>query len=167
MSLSKAFTTSKSQNWCTPKHIWKKFEQDYGVTFIRDLCSSKENHICAEFYTEKQDCRYRSWRLTWENQANWCNPPYGTGIIPDLARLAHRIRNKTNTVFLVPCNKTDQKWFHEYAVGSALILFVEGRISFLENSTPIKGNSQGSMLICFGPAFESGIGSFKQDKEIV
>jgi len=167
MTLPKAFTTSTSQDWQTPPHIYIKLGWDYGITFVRDLCASKENRICNKYYSKEQDCRYRDWTVGGFGEANWCNPPYGDGIIPDIARLACRSKSRTNVVMLVPCNKTDQKWFHEFAVDKALILFVEGRIGFLKDGKAIQSNSQGSMLICWGPAFDTDIGSFKQDKGIV
>jgi len=168
MSLTKAFTTSKSQNWETPAHIYKKLEQDYGIKFTVDLCASKSNHLFPKYYTEIMDCRYQNWR-TKDGEANFCNPPYGNNIIPDLAKLALRWATKhgANTVMLLPCNKTDQAWFHSCCVGKALILFVEKRISFMENGVSISGNPQGSVIICWGPAFDTDIGSFKQDKGIV
>jgi len=168
MSLSKSFTMSKSQHWETPTHIWKKIEQDYNIKFVTDLCASRSNHLFPKYYTEANDCRYHRW-ATKEGEANWINPPFGMGTIPDFARLALKwsVEKGYNTVMLLPCNKTDQPWFHDFVIGKALVLFVEKRISFLENGKEIKGNPQGSVIICFGPAFESGIGSFKQDKEIV
>ena len=166
MSLSKAFLTSKSQYWETPNHIMNKFEKEYDIVFTRDLCASDDNHKCTEYYTEKDDGLQQTWLLDNEYEANFCNPPYGNGLVKQWVRRAWTHEQTTNTVLLLPINKCDQPWFHEFVVGNALVLFVKGRIAFIEHGNPIKGNSQGSMLIAFGPSFEAGIGSFEQNKEM-
>jgi len=160
------FTSSANQDWETPSHIWKKFEKEYVIKFVRDLCASKANAICEDYYTKDDDGLEGDWSLLDARESNWCNPEYGTGQVPRWVEMAWWNKSTTNTVILLPCNKLDQPWFHKFAVRDALVVFVEGRIQFsLPGKSKKSGNSQGSVFVCFGPAFEPGIASFKQDKE--
>lgn len=77
-------------------------------------------------------------------------------------------RGFTST-WLLPLNKQDQKWFHKWALEVTEVRIVEGRINYVDPVTGLRpktwkegkdgepgkwvteGNSQGSMLITWGP----------------
>jgi hypothetical protein len=54
---------------------------------------------------------------------------------------------------LVPVNKQDQKWFHDLVIPFAEVRIVRGRVQF-DGTT--SSNTQGSMLVIFGPMAKPG-----------
>jgi len=133
--------------------------------------------VCPNYFTESDNGLEKTWPDLPLNEAVWCNPSYKK-VIPEWVHKAWTLRETTNTVLLFPCNKLDQPFFHNMVIPFARIEVVEGRIGFLiDGKVPRNydkkkkkwipvGNSQGSVLVYFGPKFKPGIGSFKQKKEI-
>ena len=77
----------------------------------------------------------------------WLNPPYGkhTG---DWLRKMHQHRNGVALVFA----RTDCAWFHDYVAKADAILFLRGRIKFVDGlgATGGGGAGSGSMLVAWG-----------------
>ena len=79
---------------------------------------------------------------------NWCNPPYGRGLIAWINRAAEMKRSHNcSTVMLLPA-RTDTKWFHA-AMGSIdSVRFIKGRLTFQGEET---GAPFPSQLLIWGP----------------
>lgn len=177
--LSKAHTTSNNQNWETPKAFFRLVEKILGWKFTLDIAASDKNHLCKKYYTEENNAFMN---LPWvppkvpnNNQAVWCNPPYGDKKYPVrewvLEAWMQEIEHSTqNIAFLLPMNKMDQEWFHAI-LPHAWIGIVRGRIQFTIDGKPGKrldkktgkmvssGNSQGSIIVAFGKNLKPGIDS--------
>lgn len=165
MSLAPALVSSKVQNWTTPDEFLDLLDYEFG--FVLDVAAQKENTKCVDFLTEEDNALICPWKKT-----NWCNPPYGDKKSPvkKWAEKAYKESLRGNTtVMLLPINKQDQAWFHKFAIPFAEIRIVVGRINFVDAITGLRpykinkkgkkvkeGNSQGSMLIIFGPDVETG-----------
>jgi hypothetical protein len=104
--------------------------------------------------------------------AAWCNPPYGKyrgKTVKDWVRKGlEESRKGLTIVYLLPCNKQDQDWWHDLVEPFAEVRPVRGRIHFLDPETgkrPTKwsetrkafvqdGNSQGSVFVIFGSGYK-------------
>ena len=77
----------------------------------------------------------------------WLNPPYGKYTSDWLAKM-HAHRNGIALVFA----RTDCGWFHDYVIKADAILFLKGRIKFVDGLGATSGNGagSGSMLIAWG-----------------
>ena len=124
----------------TPKKLFKTLDNHYH--FTTDVASSIDNHLCDHFYTLSDNALERDW-----GKVNWCNPPY-SDITPWVLK-AHKESLKGNqTVMLIPAD-TSVGWFQQCVELASKIVFIVGRISFInaETGKPANGNNKGSMLV--------------------
>ena len=80
-------------------------------------------------------------------QRVWLNPPYGKQTPQWLAKM-HTHRNGIALLFA----RTDCAWFHDYVAKADAILFLKGRVKFVDGLGVSGGNGagSGSMLIAWG-----------------
>lgn len=130
-----------SVDWYTPKWIF----DELGLTFDLDPCQPEQgiDWIPAKkFYSLKDDGLKQDWR-----GLVWLNPPYGK-FTPDWLQKMHQHRNGIALVFA----RTDCRWFHDYVVNADAILFMQGRVKFVDGLGVAGGGGagSGSMLIAWG-----------------
>ena len=139
------FTHDKKDNasvdWYTPKWIF----DELGLEFDLDPCQpfNKIPWIPAkQHYWEDID----GLALPWHGLV-WCNPPYGKFTSAWLKKMSEH-RNGVSLVFA----RTDCKWYHEYVAKADAILFLKGRIKFVDGLgvTGGSGAGAGSMLVAWG-----------------
>jgi hypothetical protein len=77
----------------------------------------------------------------------WLNPPYG-GETGKFLKKMHSHRNGIALVY----SRTDCGWFHDFASKADAILFLKGRVKFIDGLklTGAGGAACGSMLIAWG-----------------
>ena len=132
---------NKTVDWYTPKWIFDSL----GLKFDLDPChpSVKIPWIpTRNFYTVLDNGLAQPWF-----GLVWFNPPYGKETSQWLAKM-HEHRNGIALVFA----RTDTKWYHDYCCKADAILFLKGRISFVDGLglTSGSGAGAGSMLIAWG-----------------
>lgn len=133
---------NKSVEWYTPPWIFEYL----GVRFDLDPCSPEKDKVtwipAENRYTIKDDGIKKDWfgRV-------WLNPPYGKHTSEWLRKM-HLHRNGIALVFA----RTDCKWFHDYVVAADAILFLQGRVKFVDGDRLTKGSGagSGSMLVAWG-----------------
>lgn len=132
---------NKSVDWYTPKWIFDAM----GVRFDLDPCQpigGIEWIPADKYYT----INHNGLKSPWDGFV-WCNPPYGkhTG---DWLRKMHEHRNGIALVFA----RTDCAWFHDYCANADAILFLRGRVKFVDGLgvTGGSGAGSGSMLVAWG-----------------
>ena len=132
---------SKSIEWYTPEWIFTKLN----VKFDVDVCTKKGgiNYIPANKYFCKEDDGLLQ---EWVGSV-WCNPPYGKETSIWLEKFCQH-KNGIALVFA----RTDTKWFHNTVEKADAVLFLKGRVQFVDgdNKTNKTGSTRGSMLIAFG-----------------
>lgn len=132
---------NKSVDWYTPPWVFEAL----GLEFDLDPCQpeakipwipAKRHYCLADDGLEKK----------WDGLV-WLNPPYGKHT-PDWLEKMHKHRNGIALVFA----RTDCKWFHDYCAKADAILFLSGRIKFVDGLCVTGGNGagSGSMLIAWG-----------------
>lgn len=132
---------NKSVEWYTPKWIFDELRTQFDL----DPCAPIGGvpWIPAKHsYHEAID----GLQLMWFGNV-WCNPPYGRHTGAWLEKM-HTHRNGIALVFA----RTDNLWFHSYAVFADAILFLQGRIAFVDAHQKTAGSvaGAGSMLIAWG-----------------
>lgn len=130
-----------SVDWYTPPWVFEAM----GLNFDLDPCSPAGGlpWIPAKaHYSLPQD----GLALPWSGCV-WCNPPYGKFTAAWLAKMGTH-NNGMSLVF----SRTDCKWFFESAQTASAILFLKGRVSFVDGlgKTGGGGAGCGSMLIAWG-----------------
>ena len=66
--------SSKKHDWETPQELFDMLDSQ--VHFTLDVCATKENAKCKQYYTLKDD----GLRQSWGDNVCWMNPPYGREI---------------------------------------------------------------------------------------
>lgn len=131
--------SSQSNEWATPQEFFNLLDKEF--LFELDVCATKENAKCSEYYTKLDDGLSKSWN----NKSVWCNPPYGREI-GKWVKKASEARGGI-VVMLIPA-RTDTKYFHEYIYQkkNVEIRFIKGRLKFggHQNSAPFP-----SMVVIF------------------
>lgn len=166
--MTKAFLTSESQAWATPKSVIWGLKPEFNFTL--DVCASATSTKAPKYYDEAEDAFKQNWARDAAGGDAWCNPHYAEYLghsVGDWAQEAWRFRKELNSVLLLPINKQDQDWYHDLVLPYGEYRPVRGRIPFVDPITgkpPVvldevtgkkksSGNSQGSMLIIFGPNY--------------
>ncbi len=127
---TKLMFSSKTDLWSTPQGLFDELNKEFGFTL--DVCATKDNAKCAEYYTKEQD----GLSLPWEGVV-WCNPPYGRGIGEWVRRAWLSSACGATVVMLLPA-RTDTRWFHDYiySKGRVEVRFLKGRLKFGNSKNP-------------------------------
>ena len=138
--INNGLMTSTTDLWSTPQAFYDKYNKAYN--FDLDVCATKDNAKCDNYYTIDDDGLDQDWKGT-----VWMNPPYGREIGKWMkkASKSHGIGKAKSIVCLVP-SRTDTKWWHDYAM-KGKITFIKGRLKFgnATNSAPFP-----SAVVVFG-----------------
>lgn len=112
------FKASRS-DWETPDDLFKKVDDIFH--FTRDVCASKDNTKCDNFWTKENSCLNKRWE-----GINWMNPPYKN--MKPFIEKAYKERKNAITVCLLPA-RTNTNWWHDYCMRGE-IYFICGRPKF-------------------------------------
>lgn len=133
-------------NWRTPTPLFNHLNAEFG--FSIDAAANQLNaklpiwfgpdsRWCEDTLNMKGDI-YDGLLST--PQRFWLNPPFS--MLPDFTRWACVASDRGHTVvMIIPANRTDQDWFHNWVWRIAEIRFIHGRTEFVpppgvEASTP-------------------------------
>lgn len=132
---------AQTVEWYTPPWV---FEQ-LGCVFDLDVCAPQGG---VEWIPAKKHIALPTNSLgeQWKGFV-WCNPPYGKETKPFLKKM----QEHGNGIALVFA-RTDTQWCHEYAAKADALLFIKGRVQFVDGSgkTSSSGSTCGSVLIGYG-----------------
>lgn len=144
--------------WATPPEVFEALDKEFCFGF--DVCAEYETAKCPDYWTIEDDALSKDWaedakcRIPGagliEMGALWCNPPYSK-IAPWVEKAIEAQLKGRMTVMLVMCDPS-VKWFslaQQYA--SEIRFITDGRLAFLKNGVPQKGNNKGSVIFVFDP----------------
>ena len=134
-------TAAQSIVWYTPPWIF----QALGLRFDLDPCHPSERiaWVPADLVYSLPT---NGLVMPWSGRV-WCNPPYGGETISWLSKMsAHG-----NGIALVFA-RTDCAWFHDHVTSADAVLFLRGRVRFVDGfgTSGGGGAGSGSMLIAWG-----------------
>lgn len=119
---TKLMFSSEKDDWETPQDFFDYLNTIYNFTL--DAAASDNNHKCDRYFTKETNGLEQEW-----DNSTYCNPPYGREIGKWVKKgYEESLKGKT-IVMLLPA-RTDTRWFHEYILGKAEIIFVKGRLKF-------------------------------------
>ena len=128
----------------TPAALFRQLDDEFRFTL--DAAASDVNHLCARYYTVKDDALGKDWGT----ERVWLNPPFGKGM-REWARKAYEAsRNGALVVMLVP-SATDMDWWHDYILEADEIRFVRGRLYFHSEDMTRTVNVLPNALAVFRP----------------
>lgn len=132
MTVTKTLYSSESIIWETPITLFNKLNARFNFTL--DVCALEENAKCEKFFSPEDDGLAQDW-----SGSCWMNPPYGKTINLWMKKAYEESQRPEveYVVCLVP-SRTDTRWWADYAMNAAEIIFVKGRLKFggSKNSAP-------------------------------
>lgn len=139
----------------TDPALFDRLNARFGFTL--DVCATAANAKCADYFSLErgQDGLEKDW-----SGRVWCNPPYSQ-LAKWTAKAWHeeRLMHVDLIVMLVPANRTEQVWWHDYIEsyrgGPSLdVEFLQGRQRFVmpgkENIGPNERPPFGCCLLIWG-----------------
>lgn len=127
-----ACLSSAKRDWRPPITFYESLNAEFHFTL--DAAASDENHLCAAYFTERENGLAQSWR----GHSVFCNPPYGRGSIAKWAEKAYKETQRGGcrlAVLLVPA-RVNAAWFHDWVYKKAELRFHRGRLHFDNASNP-------------------------------
>jgi len=142
MGLGGILHSKGKDDWATPFDFFDRVNARFN--FSLDACASSWNTKCGEYYTRENSGLTHPWK-TW----TWCNPPY-SDILSWYSKAYLEAQNGNSSVVLTFA-RTDTKAFHTYAARATEIIFLQGRIKFIDPATKEPGDPAPapSMLVIF------------------
>jgi phage N-6-adenine-methyltransferase len=127
MGMNKGLYSSNTYEWETPQAFFDQLNQEF--EFELDVCATKENAKCSNFYSIWEDGLKQEWK-----GICWMNPPYGR-VIKKWVKKAYESSVKGATVVCLLPARTDTIWWHEYCeqANKNDIRFIKGRLRFGES----------------------------------
>lgn len=121
--------SSKTDDWETPQDLFDKLDQEF--EFNLDVCATRDNRKCRNFYTKELDGLKQDW-----HGVCWMNPPYGREIGKWVQKAYEESLRGSTVVCLLP-SRTDTRWWHDYCMKGE-VRFIKGRLKFgnSKNSAP-------------------------------
>jgi phage N-6-adenine-methyltransferase len=122
---------SSKQDYSTPRIFLDAVERRFGKLDF-DLAATKENRVAHDFFgPDNHDPRFRdSLACNWSTLGGnlWLNPPFAR-IAPWAAKCAEPLLPRVRIFFLVPA-AVGSNWWRDFVHKKALVLFLNGRLSF-------------------------------------
>lgn len=122
----------------TPDWLWKQLHHEFAFTC--DAAANARNAKLPVFFDLETDGLQQSW----EGHRVWCNPPYSDLTAWTAKASAEHGRGCELIVMLLPANRTEQAWWHDYIEpfrdgrGSIETRFIRRRFNF-----GVPGNEEG------------------------
>ncbi|WP_084174987.1 phage N-6-adenine-methyltransferase [Afifella pfennigii] len=120
--------SSRTEEWETPPALFERLDRIFG--FRLDACASPANRKCETWFSAADNALERSWA---EHGRVWLNPPYGRRIAGFMRKAFEESQKGALVVALVPA-RTDTLWWHEWVNGKADIVFLKGRLKYLDEN---------------------------------
>ncbi len=144
---------NSKQDYGTPRNFLDAVVKEFG-SLDWDLAASVENKKAPQYFGPGSKIAENTLTTTLDGMTGnmWCNPPYAN--IGDWAKhfAETRLRSGANILFLVPAS-IGSNWFAKYVHGKALVLALNGRLTFEGCSKPFPKDC---ILAVYGyqPGFE-------------
>jgi phage N-6-adenine-methyltransferase len=129
--------SASSDEWYTPRHLFRQFEEDLGVRFTLDVCATRESAKCPRFFDLAGDSSLAVDGLAqdWSAEVVWCNPPYSAANLPRWIRKCSEQWGRALFICALLPAWTDRPWWQQHIEphrrrGSLEVRFLPGRISF-------------------------------------
>lgn len=119
-------------DWQTPPELFNELSKAVGG-FAVDAAASGNNHLCPDWYGPDSPVATDALAVVeWASPA-FCNPPYGRGIERWLEKFHEQQLEGVTTVAILPA-RVETRWWYEGVVPRASIVFLVGRIPFVDPS---------------------------------
>jgi hypothetical protein len=134
-------SVGKTDEWYTPAYVFDALDTTFDLDVAAPVGLQYINTTALDFYCH--DSLTREWK-----GFVWMNAPFGKrmGIVPWLVKFF----DHKNGIALVP-DRTSCPWWQEFVPKADLVLFVKGKIRFIDQSgNEGKSPADGTCLLAIG-----------------
>jgi phage N-6-adenine-methyltransferase len=149
--------TSGNNDYGTPADFYARLDAEF--RFQLDAAAWDWNAKAPAWLTVFDDALSLDW--TWVCRevlgvppVIWLNPPYSHPICGQFMAKAHLEGSRGATVVCLVAARTDNRWWHSFAMRSLEVRLVEGRLSFEGGDTTAPFPSA---VVVFGPGQETPV----------
>lgn len=141
--MEKKYLSTGENEHPTPQYLFDNIKNELGIEYNIDLCATEYNSKCDKYWDKETD----SLKQIWNENVNWCNPPYSKDLQPKFVQKAYEssLTYGNKFVFLIPL-RGDTKIWHDYIWGKADIYIFKGRPKFYSDKSP----TYASAVVVFG-----------------
>ena len=137
--------SSATAEWATPDFLYNWLDKQYHFTL--DPCCTHETAKCSKHFTIVEDGLLQSWG----NEIVFMNPPYGRAIRHWIKKAYEESLLGATVVCLIPA-RTDTTYYYIYCTQAAEIIFLAGRVKFVDDGKILKGGAPfPSCIVVFTP----------------
>ena len=142
-------------DWQTPRVLYDELSRCVGG-FVVDAAASADNHLAPVWYGPGSSVSEDALAVdVWDSPA-FCNPPYGKGIEKWLKKFVEQQKFGNTVVALLPA-RTEVRWWFDWVVPYASVVFLVGRVPFVDpgRSKPTQPD-HGSAVCLYEPNVAGG-----------
>ena len=135
---------SKSDEWETPKELFKFLCEEYDIHPDTDVCATDGNTKCIGYVDREMDCLKHEFQ--WHDDGLWCNPPHSQTEQFVKKMFEQWRKHNIPILMIIPTNTMSSKYWHNYIENTAEYYPIKGRIRFLYNGKPAKDVSRNAYV---------------------
>jgi site-specific DNA-methyltransferase (adenine-specific) len=136
-STKKLMFSSKSPSWGTPQDFYDRLTRKF-YKFTLDAAASKLSAKCDLFFTKEDNALSKDW----SGHNVFLNPPYGRQLKFWVQKAYEEgMKDDTTVTMLIPA-RTDTKYFHQFCMKAKEIIFIKGRLRFVDMDALVYGDEQ-------------------------
>jgi len=147
--LKKQFKTVHGNDYETPHWLFDRLNKEFRFTW--DLAASPGLEKCEKFFSPEEDSLKQDWHLL--DGWLWLNPPFSP-LKPWIQKAQYEFRRGAKIVVLMPVVISTRYFAH---VPPTQVRIITGRVDFLKDGVPSKGNTQDVCLSIYGGEFSERV----------
>lgn len=124
--LSKVVHSSVSDEWSTPRGLFRWLQIHRKWSPDVDAAASVENHVCDVFYTKERSALTHSWK---KHSRVWINPPYSLSK-EFVYKAVEEYYKHDLDVYLLLAARTGRDYWEQIFINARVIEFIQGRLYF-------------------------------------
>lgn len=154
MGTRNPFTKSDTfLEWQTPRGLFDRLDAACG--FKVDAAANEANHLLDAYYGPGSQLGEDALAVPkWLSPA-FCNPPYGEGMEKWLEKFIEQAKLGVTTVAVLPA-RISTRWWYEKVVPFADIIFLVGRIPFIDPNRTKPSQPDHPSALCFYTPLPTG-----------
>lgn len=135
MAMPRQKRGASRQDYQTPPELLEAVKRKLGIYELScDLAADENNTVVKDvYYTEAMNSLQLSWNFG-GGKWSWCNPPYAN-IQPWVTKALEEAAEGAYIAMLLPAS-VGANWWWKYVEAHAYTLFLNGRITFVGETTP-------------------------------
>ena len=123
------------QDYATPPALLEAVLDQFGIeAWAWDLAADTTNAVCLHYFSLLDDSLKQDWAAVLEGGWGWLNPPFAH-IRPWVQKAHEEQQRGAHVAMLLPAG-VGANWWRDWVHEKAAIYFLNGRLTFVGETTP-------------------------------